>query len=938
MNRAGHSRTLRAFLLIVVLGYGGYPALAQIPMPTRTVLPSRDTTTEFFTALKAASGDAAHGLATFPTHPTVEERRSLEALGVRVLTPLLGTTYRVRVEKRTDSRALARSKLRPNLVRLNAQDRVHPDLWREEFSKYVVKPPRRKSQNYVLNADGTLRLSVRIHAGVPETEATQALRRHAQFLHREGGQTWVAVVPRASLRALAGEDVVQWIGAGPLPFLPENDLMRSAINVNSVQNFDNTTGKVLGLGGKGVQVGVFDKGVDQSHDDFDGDFDADSDGVLDSRVIRDDAGAESHATHLAGIIAGNGKRSAGVDSIGSSNCEGPCKAYRWRGMAPLAEIIDIDQMPPFGQNGKKPETHYLYISTEGMDLSNHSYAFSFDGAYDESNQARDQIIRGDAPASDGSRVPARLHVTSAGNSGQAASFGSQQKGYFSLTKEVKNALVVGSWDHAVDRIANASSLGPAHDGRIKPDVVAPGGNIRSTGICSMDEAELPEAEWPAFCKDASGHFVQRQNFYRVMRGTSMASAAATGALALVLEQFATTYGVELDLNHPAPSTLRAVMIHTARDKHSSTPTSNPDCPASNLNCVVDTLGPDFVTGWGLIDAQAAVSTVASRLLLEDSVTTTCDSITHLFTVPPGTAGPVRVTLAWDDLASDAMPTAMAATAPTLRNDLDLVLIDPNGTEHYPWQLDQEILDTAGNTISNAMQVCGTGITVSRQFKPVTNPSEFVNDTIPGGVVPKAVRGGRDHLNNVEVVDVEAAAVVAGTWQARVTGFAIIEGPQRFSLVGNSFRVAHIGPIATCDRFPVLCKEAAIRVDLCKRYPKLCEPRIAFPAPGRIRIGFDDPRQKIALPLDRICQYAVNCPGCGSNTLCPGYELQVESATAPLRVEVYSAKGRLMRRDASTKRDKRLAFQSRPGEQYFIVFSPLPGTPPRTELEVGLRLN
>lgn len=931
MNRAVHSRTLRAFLLIVVLGHGGYPALAQIPMPTRTVLPSRDTTTEFFTALKAVSGDAAHGLATFPTHPTFEERRSLEALGVRVLTPLLGTTYRVRVEKRTDSRALARSKLRPNLVRLNAQDRIHPDLWREEFSKYVVKPPRRKSQNYVLNADGTLNLSVRIHAGVPETEATQALRRHARFLHREGGQTWVAVVPRASLHALAGEDVVQWIGAGPLPFLPENDAVRTEINVDFVQDFDDATGQVRGLGGKGVQVGVFDKGIDETHDDFDGYSDADGDGILDPRVKPNDAGVEYHATHVAGIIAGNGKLSAGTDSLGSSNCEGPCKLYRWRGMAPNAELIDIDQMPPFGQNGKKPETHHLYISTAGMDLSNHSYVFSVDGAYDESNQVRDEIIRGDARAADGSRIPARLHVTSAGNNGQSADYGNQ-KGYFALTKQLKNALVVGSWDHAIDRIADRSSLGPAHDGRIKPDVVAPGGNIKSTGVCSADEEPMP-----AFCK-VGGHFVQRQNFYRVMRGTSMASAAATGALALVLEQFATTFGVVLDESPPLPSTLRAVMIHTARDKHSSTPTSNPDCSTSNHDCVVDTPGPDFVTGWGLIDAQAAVSTVASRLLLEGSVTTTCDSIAYFFTVPPGTTEPMRVTLAWDDAAADGMLDVTARTFPKLRNDLDLVLIDPNGTEHYPWQLDQEILDTAGNTIPNAMQVCGTGITVSRQFKPVTNPSEFVNDTITGGVVPKAVRGGRDHLNNVEVVDVEAAAVVAGTWQARVTGFAIADGPQRFSLVGNSFGMVPIGPITICNLHPVLCKKAAIRVDLCKRYPKLCEPRIAFPAPGRIRVGFDDPRQKIALPLDRICQYAINCPGCGSNTLCPGYELQVEGVTSPLRVEVYSTNGRLMGRDASAKRDKRLALQARPGEKYFIVFSPLPGTRQGTELEVSLRLN
>ena len=167
-------------------------------------------------------------------------------------------------------------------------------------------------------------------------------------------------------------------------------------------------------------------------------------------------------------------------------------------------------------------------------------------------------------------MPARLQVASAANNGQSPDpeLDGQQVGYFSLSKQAKNMLVVGNWDSVDNRIHRESSLGPAHDGRIKPDVVAPGrtvassstaaeGGVKSSGYCSAT----------SFCRIAEvprrgGNAAQ---LYRLGRGTSMASAVTTGAIALVLEQYATTYSVDLDQQPPLPSSLRGVMIHTARD-------------------------------------------------------------------------------------------------------------------------------------------------------------------------------------------------------------------------------------------------------------------------------------------------------------------------------------------------------------------------------------
>jgi hypothetical protein len=417
-----------------------------------------------------------------------------------------------------------------------------------------------------------------------------------------------------------------------------------------------------------------------------------------------------------------------------------------------------------------------------MDVSNHAYVFSVDGVYDFSNEIRDQIIRGDAIVGR-ERVPPRLHVTSSGNHGDWPREGGQQVGYFSLTKQVKNALVVGNLDGGTGRIASTSSLGPTHDGRIKPDVVAPGQLVKSAGSCHGRELLAEDR-----CFEPPNVYLQSRNFYKVDLGSSQAAAAATGVIALVLEQYAVTYAANLDERPPLPSTLRGIAIHTATDIASDTEWSrNADGP------VRPTPGPDFVTGWGLINAEAATDVVRKRLLLEGEVSSTCDKRVYNFDVLPGNVAPLRVTLAWDDPAGDPKLAQQDPTAPILVNDLDVVLIGPDQSRHYPWQLDQEIVQAgkSGAVIPNEQQTCGKVISVKRQFRPELKPvfkgsksPENRLDPIPPGGVPAAL-SGPDHLNNVEVVDL--AAPREGIWTVEISGFNVRQGPQRFSLIGQQFR-------------------------------------------------------------------------------------------------------------------------------------------------------
>ncbi|MEM1268097.1 MAG: vWA domain-containing protein, partial [Pseudomonadota bacterium] len=155
-----------------------------------------------------------------------------------------------------------------------------------------------------------------------------------------------------------------------------------------------------------------------------------------------------------------------------------------------------------------------------------------------------------------------------------------------------------------------------------------------------------------------------------------------------------------------------------------------------------TVGPDFSTGWGIADAEAAADLLrrpAGPGVAEETLAAagTAGAYTQAFLVPSGEPE-LKVTLAWSDPAGS---TTASQTQPRLVNDLDLRLINPTGGTVTPWSL---------------------------------------NAANPGAA---AVRnGGDDALNNVEQVSVLNPA--AGVWQVQVTAKPTsFAGPQDFALAG-----------------------------------------------------------------------------------------------------------------------------------------------------------
>jgi hypothetical protein len=414
-----------------------------------------------------------------------------------------------------------------------------------------------------------------------------------------------------------------------------------------------------------------------------------------------------------------------------------------------------------------------------------------------------------------------------------------------------------------------------------------------------------------------------------MTGTSAAAAAVSGSLATLLQRYANGYHVsDLKERAPLPSTLRAVMIHTADDikVDNADPAwfSNADGP------VKPTPGPDFVTGWGLVNVEKAHQIIANNGLWEHKVSAQCETKVYYFS---GGTDPIRVTLAWDDPPYGG--PVFPRTDRKLVNDLDLILIDPNGGIHYSWKLDQTIVDpgNGGVPIPDDAQSCSTPIhqeNISRQFLPTNDPEHHNDDTM--GDIPSAVRG-RDHLNNAEVVDVDVNAntpAIPGIWQAKVTVFRIDSywGAQPFSLVGQLFREpSHVS----------FC-ESHYKHTACAGNLQNWNAIVPDPSAKRINGKFGSTNGRSIVRINTLCELGFTCPLCAAKKQCTHYEIRLEKMSTPLSVEVYVAdtkETRLVMRDESLRLTKIFSIKDLSNKEIVLLLRPVKGTEIGKEFDVTI---
>jgi len=269
----------------------------------------------------------------------------------------------------------------------------------------------------------------------------------------------------------------------------------------------------------------------------------------------------------------------------------------------------------------------------------------------------------------------------------------------------KNCISVGSswvpsFDVSPDSIAVFSGRGWTTDGRIKPDVVAPGGTTATDTLLYRHYVwgAYPNTGWAA----DSAH-----SFINGLVGTSQAAPQISAACAMIRQYFKDGFypsGDTLSKTpfNPSAALVKAVLIASTVDMKNGDPV------------------PSRAEGWGrvVLDNALYFSGESSSLFVSDNTTgvTTGDSVVNMVNIAHATY-PIKFVLAWSDT-----PAANWAN-PTLVNDLDLIVTAPNSTSYL------------GNVFSNGFSHTGGTADNKNNVEVVLLPS-----SAPTGTYRITVRG------------------------------------------------------------------------------------------------------------------------------------------------------------------------------------------------------
>ncbi|MER7404847.1 S8 family serine peptidase [Streptomyces sp. NPDC000070] len=236
-----------------------------------------------------------------------------------------------------------------------------------------------------------------------------------------------------------------------------------------------------GYDGKGVKVAVLDTGIDATHPDLKG-------RILKAKNFTGSDSADDrqgHGTHVASTIVGSGAKSGG----------------KYKGVAPGAELLVGKVMDDTGFGDDSDIIAGMqWAVAQGAKVVNMSLGSPDTADVDPVEKA----VNGLSASSHA------LFVIAAGNSGPSdTTLGSPGSAAAALT--------VAAVDRD-DKIASWSSRGPTTDGRLKPDIAAPGVDIIAAKAAHGTEGN----------DEAPG--------YVSMSGTSMAAPHTAGAAAVLAQE------------------------------------------------------------------------------------------------------------------------------------------------------------------------------------------------------------------------------------------------------------------------------------------------------------------------------------------------------------------------------------------------------------------
>jgi serine protease AprX len=435
-----------------------------------------------------------------------------------------------------------------------------------------------------------------------------------------------------------------------------------------------------GVTGAGVLIANVDGGIRDTHAD------------LVNRMVPCVGGTpcgsgsteSGHGTHTAGIMAGDG--SSGVrDTRGF---------LRGLGIAPGAQLVELLYSPTYTQPGGML-TLIRHSYAQGALLSGNSWGpAGTPRGYDNDTLQCDQGVRDADPNTPGNQQFTYVLSFMNGNGG-TSSQGTPDEGknLFTIGSTKMQQSSSGAQILQINDLSSNSGHGPALDGRTIPHMVAPG--------CYVDSTYT-----------GSG--------YSLQCGTSMASPAVSGGVALFFEYYRSLPDYVSD---PSPALVKAAFLAVARNL------------AGNRDADNGILGQPFDSkqGWGRFDLDAVIRPTTSVRYFDAPVLLSETGEEWVQTVSAeDPSAPVRIMLVWTDAPGHGLGGSTAAW----NNNLDLIVSD--GTNTYRgnqfgsngWSIPSASSDTRNNT-----EGVFIGPTSGGAYTITVRATNLTSDGVPGNGDP-----------------------------------------------------------------------------------------------------------------------------------------------------------------------------------------------------------